>query len=114
MKVDQGMRFEGLVVRRLTFRRTDNQSRSLKSTNIMDIRARGLSKLPLSIYGNDFTFIVGGRRYGCPPIVADFLSPAVCRFRQTDTSINEYVLNIKDPSKAVTSTVRPSRFETKL
>jgi hypothetical protein len=64
----------------------------------LSLSARGLAKLPASIYTNDFTFIVGGRKYQCPSVVADFLSPRLCRLRQSDSSIDEYELNIDDCS----------------
>jgi hypothetical protein len=78
----------------------------------LSLSAHGLSELPPNIYENDFTFIVDGRRYECPSIIADFLSPLLCRLRQSDSSIHEYELNIKDPNDYFYNFISLGRGET--
>jgi hypothetical protein len=62
----------------------------------LSLTAKGLAILPSSIYKNDFTFMVGGHKYECPSIIAEFLSPAICRLRETDISLISYTVNTND------------------
>jgi hypothetical protein len=71
-------------------------SSSPSLTHLVSLTSGGLAFLPPNIYKTDFTFIVGERRHMCPAIVADFLSPLLCRIRQTDSSFDEYKLDIED------------------
>jgi hypothetical protein len=44
----------------------------------------------------DFTFVVGGQRYECPAILAEFLSPRLCLSHSVDPSIVEYIVETPD------------------
>jgi hypothetical protein len=66
------------------------------SRSSVSLTSHGLGALPSNLYTNDFTFIVGPHHYPCPLVVADFLSPRLCRLHQTDCSIREYELNLDD------------------
>jgi hypothetical protein len=45
----------------------------------------------------DFVFIVGKQRYNCPRIIVHLLSRRLLLQKSIDTSINEYVVETKDP-----------------
>jgi hypothetical protein len=62
----------------------------------ISLTTRGLAELPSNIYKNDFAFIVGDRRYDCPSVIADLLSPRLRRLREVDCSIDEYELDVDD------------------
>jgi hypothetical protein len=40
--------------------------------------------------GNNFTFVVGSRRYPCPSFVAEFLSLRIYDIRSVDDTLNEF------------------------
>jgi hypothetical protein len=44
----------------------------------------------------DFEFVVGGERYKCAPIIAEFLSPRVGRSHSVDPSIAEFIVQKPD------------------
>jgi hypothetical protein len=46
---------------------------------------------------NDFTFIVGDRRYDCPWFVADFLSPRIGRLHGSDPAFRELAIGTANP-----------------
>lgn len=43
-----------------------------------------------------FSFFVDGTTYKCPKIIADFVSPVICKLHQADPSINEFKIDISD------------------
>jgi hypothetical protein len=47
----------------------------------------------------EFLFVVGGQRYKCPRIVAEFLSPRVLLSHSVDPSIAEYVAETSDTNE---------------
>ncbi|KAK8871588.1 hypothetical protein M9Y10_007322 [Tritrichomonas musculus] len=57
-----------------------------------------LKDIPFNRYPKDFTFIVDGRRYQTPRIVADILSPKIRKLHCVDESINEFYINTKNPN----------------
>jgi hypothetical protein len=48
----------------------------------ISLSAKGLEYLPMNCYENDFTVIVGQKKYDCPSFIADFLSPRLSDFDQ--------------------------------
>jgi hypothetical protein len=63
----------------------------------MKLTANGMANIPSAKIQNDFEFVVGGHRYGCPWFVADFISPAVARLHALDTSLSEFCIEIDGP-----------------
>ena len=59
---------------------------------------KNLKDIPFNKYPKDFTFIVDGKRYQTPRIVADILSPKIRKLHCVDEFINEFYINTKDPS----------------
>jgi hypothetical protein len=45
---------------------------------------------------DDFLLIVGNRSYCCPLIIADFLSPRLCRLHAVDCSVCDFLIETKD------------------
>jgi hypothetical protein len=45
---------------------------------------------------NDFTFVVGSRRYHCPSFIAQFLSPRVCSVHLIDDTTKEFSISVDD------------------
>jgi hypothetical protein len=53
-------------------------SKPLAETGVeLALSAKGLRNLPMNVYENDFTFIVGESRYDCPSFIDSFLSPRI-------------------------------------
>ncbi|KAK8841528.1 hypothetical protein M9Y10_027149 [Tritrichomonas musculus] len=52
--------------------------------------------IPIQRYKKDFTFIVDGKRYEIPRIVADLLSPKVRNFHYIDESLDEFYFDTKN------------------
>lgn len=51
-----------------------------------------IKNIPFQKYENNFTFIVDGKRYRTPRIVADLLSPKIRRLHFVDETINEFCI----------------------
>ena len=51
----------------------------------------GLGKIPGELH-EVFQFVVDEREYSCPVIIAEFLSPKICRIRQLDRTVLTYRL----------------------
>jgi hypothetical protein len=66
------------------------------STFEAKLSADGMKNLLISKQHNDFTFIIGDRRYECSWIVADFLSPKLANLHSVDPSITEYIVETID------------------
>jgi hypothetical protein len=60
------------------------------------LSTKGLTKIPKCEERDDFMFIVGNRRYLCPGIIADFLSPRLCKLHAVDCSICEFLIETRD------------------
>jgi hypothetical protein len=60
------------------------------------LTGKGMANIAMSKTENDFTFIVGNKRYDCPWFVADFLSPRVGRLHTNDPSVCELALGTSD------------------
>jgi hypothetical protein len=65
----------------------------------MNISARGLRNISKSRIEKDFTFIVGEHHYNCPWFIAEFLSPRVSDLRSKDVTMNEFIIETKDPER---------------
>lgn len=55
-----------------------------------------LKDIPFNKYPKDFTFVVDGKRYQAPRIVADILSQKIRKLHCVDESINEFYINTKN------------------
>jgi hypothetical protein len=60
------------------------------------LSARGLANVAVRDWSDDFTFIIGNRRYRCRSSVAPFLSPRVSKLHLIDTTISELRLEVED------------------
>jgi hypothetical protein len=57
-----------------------------------ELSGRGLGNVWVRDSCDEFTFVVGGRRYRCP----EFLSPRVCHLHCSDPTIDEITLEVDD------------------
>jgi hypothetical protein len=55
-----------------------------------------IKNVGLDTIEEDFEFVVGGKGYKCPRILAEFLSPRVCVSHSVDPSIAEYIVENPD------------------
>lgn len=62
----------------------ENYKMQLKPTSIMNI--------PLHLYQNDFTFIVNGEEFKTNRIISDLISPKICQYHFTDTTIDSFTI----------------------
>jgi hypothetical protein len=60
------------------------------------LSAKGLAHIPESESRNDFEFIIGNSRYRCPSLIADFLSPLLCRLHSVDETGRSFRISTKD------------------
>jgi hypothetical protein len=73
---------------------------SEQSTKIwVALPAKDLPNIPGNVYQNDFTFIVDNSRYECPLIFAAFLSLRIGSLQSNDPTIQEFVIETKDPDQ---------------
>jgi hypothetical protein len=68
-----------------------------QSETELSLSAKGLQRLEDGHIKKDFAFIVGGERYCCPCLIAEFLSPRVASERSQDITIQEFSLETEDP-----------------
>jgi hypothetical protein len=68
----------------------------MKSETKFALSARGLANIPETELTNDCEFVVGDSHYHCPSLIADFLSPLLCRLRLIDQTINNFLISTKD------------------
>ena len=61
-----------------------NQSIRLQTDSIL--------QAPLSVYQNDFTFIVNQKEYQTTKLVADLLSPIISNIHASDPTMNEFFI----------------------
>jgi hypothetical protein len=66
-----------------------------KSKNFA-LSTKGLTKIPKYQERDDFTLIVGNRCCLCPWIIADFLSPRLCKLHAIDCSICKFLFETRD------------------
>jgi hypothetical protein len=60
------------------------------------LSSAAIKNIVLDQIQEDFDFIVGGKGYKCPRILAQFLSPRVCLSHSVDPSIAEYIVETRD------------------
>jgi hypothetical protein len=70
---------------------------SKDSSLTFGLSAQGLGNLSKHIYDNDFTFIVDDQHYECPRFIAGFLSPKICELQSNDPTVQEFMIETKDP-----------------
>ena len=61
------------------------------------LSSKGLQNLPLTVYENNFEFILIKKIFKCPTFLADFISPKIGKFHQVDITLNQFYINIEDP-----------------
>ena len=54
-----------------------------------------IKNVPFNLYEKDFIFVVDGRTYLTSRIIADLLSPLVCKLHYTDRTVNEFIIDMK-------------------
>jgi hypothetical protein len=60
------------------------------------LSSSGMANITKSRIGNDFTFIIGGRRHNCPWFVAEFLSPKVGCLHSVNATVGEIHIEVYD------------------
>jgi hypothetical protein len=73
------------------------------------LSTKGLANIPESESRNDFEFIVGNSHYRCPSLIADFLSPLLCRLHSVDETIRSFRISTKDNDSQFGDFVRLGR-----
>jgi hypothetical protein len=68
----------------------------MASTIELILSTKGLAIIPESESRNDFEFLVGNSRYLCPSLIADFLSPLLCRLHSVDETLRSIRIATKD------------------
>jgi hypothetical protein len=68
----------------------------MKSETEFVLSASGLANIPESESRNDFEFVVGNSRYRCSTLIADFLSPRLCRLHSIGETIRSFLISTKD------------------
>ena len=64
----------------------------------MKLSSQGLRNIRLDLHEMDFEFLVGKKSYKCNSLLAEYLSPKICRLRSSDVSVSQYRLSTPDPS----------------
>jgi hypothetical protein len=62
----------------------------------MCLRSAAIQNIVTDKIEEDFTFFVGGQKYNCPSIMAEFLSARVCLSHSVDPSMAEYFVETSD------------------
>jgi hypothetical protein len=62
----------------------------------VSLSSRGFARIPSSLQRPDFTFVIGHRRYRCHSLLADFISPVICRLRDFDCTVNHFRIDTDD------------------
>jgi hypothetical protein len=65
---------------------------------LLSLSVKGLQRLEAVSHEADFAFIIGGERYECASILAEFLSPRVISLRSQDQTVQELALQTDDPN----------------
>lgn len=55
-----------------------------------------LKSLPFDKYDKDFTFIVNNKEYKTSRIIADILSPQICKYHLSDSTIDTFTINTEE------------------
>jgi hypothetical protein len=71
---------------------------SKQSSMNAGLSAREMKNSCIKDKDNDFTFVVGSRRYDCPRSATEFLSPHVCQCRSGDDTFKEMRISTEDPN----------------
>ena len=61
-----------------------------------NLSTAGLRNINFDQYENDFSFIVGGEIFQCNKLLADFISPKVCKMRMLDKTVNSLEIPISN------------------
>lgn len=61
----------------------------------MQIQTTIIKDIPIQNYIKDFTFIVNGEEFRTNHIIADLLSPNICKYHSSDPTFNTCIINTK-------------------
>ena len=64
-------------------------------SDYIKLQTDSILRVPFWRYEKDFTFIVNGEEYHTSQILADLLSPTVCKARDNDPTLREFYINTK-------------------
>jgi hypothetical protein len=73
------------------------------------LSVRGLANVAVRDSSDDFTFIIGDRRYRCQSSVTQFLSPRVSKLQSIDATISELRLEVEDRDELFSSVLEAAR-----
>lgn len=62
-------------------------------TTKIQLGTETILNIPLQEYKEDFTFIVNGKMFKTNRLIADLLSPNICRLHSIDPTINTFTIN---------------------
>ena len=68
----------------------------MSDKNQIKLKETSIRQIPLNLYQNDFTFIVNGKEFPTSRIIADLLSPNICKLHTSDPTINHFIINTKE------------------
>jgi hypothetical protein len=74
-----------------------NMAKTPSDTLSFGLTASGMANIAATKFENDFAFVVGDRRYDCPSLMAEFLSPRIGRLHAADPTISEIAIDTADP-----------------
>jgi hypothetical protein len=77
---------------------SNEKSTSLPPEARIRLSSAGLGNIQRELYLSHFTFLISGRKFVCPSFIAEFLSPRVSRMRTTDSTIQEFAIDVDDPT----------------
>lgn len=64
-------------------------------TTKIQLGTETIMNLPLQKYKEEFTFIVNGKHFKTNRLIADLLSPNICKFHSTDAANDTFTINTK-------------------
>ena len=75
---------------------TYSNNKKQKDPNQLKLTTQSFLTVPFQNYEKDFTFIVNNKEYKTNKIIADILSPVICRIHLNDPTFNEYKIDTKE------------------
>ena len=63
---------------------------------MLAVTAHGMRNVVWDLHDRDFEFLVDGTSYRVNSVLAEFLSPKVCKMRRSDATVSSYELHIRD------------------
>lgn len=68
----------------------------MTESNQVELKLKRIYSLPLDKYDKNFTFIVNGEEFESNRIIADLLSPKICKLHIDDPTITEFIIETEN------------------